>query len=266
MFTSPQRTPAEQGRGIGMTLNKTSIEWCDRTWNPVTGCLHGCPYCYAKKIAERFKGTKAWPEGFRPMFHQERLRDPSKVRTPQTIFVCSMADLFGEWVPWEWQEKIFNIVRDVHWHNYIFLTKNPFGMVDAVVKYYERQELGQEGCSLIGDFLSRTWWGVSVTCQIDTIRINMLRSTPSKNLFVSFEPLLRDVGRIDLTGIKQVIIGAQTNPSVEVTPEMVQPIGKACQDAHNIPMFCKDSMPMWAVRRELAWPLHKSLERPECRI
>ena len=86
-----------------MTLNKTKIEWCDRTWNPVTGCLHGCSYCYARKIAERFKGTKAWPDGFKPIFRPERLDDPIiEYGTEQSIFVCSMADLFGEWVPKEW--------------------------------------------------------------------------------------------------------------------------------------------------------------------
>jgi protein gp37 len=95
----------------------------------------------------------------------------------------------------------------------------------------------------------------------DTQRICDLQKLPFGNKFVSFEPLLEWTGDLDLNYIRQVIIGAQTRPSVEVTPGMVQPIGRSCQDAHNIPMFCKDSMPMWAVRRELAWPLNKPTTR-----
>lgn len=105
-------------------MNNSKIEWCDMTWNPVTGCLHGCPYCYARRIAERFGGRlddgnklhdlkiksyrkdkqgklryDPFPFGFEPTFHRYRLDEPQRVRKPQTVFVCSMADLFGDWVP-----------------------------------------------------------------------------------------------------------------------------------------------------------------------
>jgi len=231
-------------------MNKTKIEWCDYTWNPVTGCLHGCPYCYARKIAERFRGTKAWPEGFKPMIHPERSNDPELMKKPQTIFVCSMADLFGEWVPDHWIRYVMDSCDMAPWHTYIFLTKNP-------ARYFKLrgEDLHQDNF----------WFGTTETGEIfGDPNLYAIKRLPAKNTFVSFEPLLHEIDVGDLSGIKQVIIGAQTNPSVEVTPEMVRPIGKACQDAHNIPMFCKDSMPRWAVRRELAWPLHKSLERPEC--
>ena len=120
-------------------MRKTKIEWCDVTWNPVTGCLHDCPYCYAEKIALRFGGSietcpdgtlheleekfyadplgwaakegeslfRAFPWGFDPTFHKYRLQEPKSWRKPQKIFVCSMADLFGEWVPDEWIEEVF---------------------------------------------------------------------------------------------------------------------------------------------------------------
>jgi protein gp37 len=226
-------------------MNKTAIEWCDYTWNPVTGCKHGCPYCYARKIAERFKGSKAWPQGFEPMFHPERLLDQRKVKNPQTIFVCSMADLFGEWVPNSWINEVMLAAKGASRHTYIFLTKNP--------KRY---------LTIPGDYLGQKnfWFGTSVTNQYDADqRIHWLQRLPEGNAFISFEPLLENPGHLDLHDIKQVIIGAQTNPSVEVTPEMIQPIGAAtCPGVvPSIKMFCKDSMPSWATRRELCWELHK---------
>lgn len=226
-------------------MNKTTIEWCDYTWNPVTGCKHGCPYCYARKIAERFKGSKAWPQGFEPMFHSVRLSDPGSARKHQSIFVCSMADLFGDWVPNSWILSVLSTAALIPQHTYIFLTKNP--------KRY---------LTIPGEYLGKKnfWFGTTVTCEQDKHRIETLQKLPEGNTFVSFEPLLGRLTNVNLDGIKQVIIGAQTNPTVEVTPEMVQPIGEAtCPGpVPSIKMFCKDSMPLWArCRRELCWSVHK---------
>jgi protein gp37 len=234
-------------------MNKTAIEWCDYTWNPITGCLHGCPYCYARKIAERFKGSKAWPQGFTPMFHPERLNDPVKMKKPQAIFVCSMADLFGEWVPDTWINLVMDACTAAPWHTYIFLTKNPKRYLTIPGIYFTKNH----------------WFGATVTNQADVNqRIHWLQRLPEGNTFISFEPLLGVISHLDLIGspfnkepdIKQVIIGAQTNPSVEVTPEMMQPLGEAtCPGVvPTIKMFCKDSMPSWAkCRRELCWSVHK---------
>ena len=236
-------------------MNNTAIEWCDYTWNPVTGCQHGCPYCYARKIAERFKGSKAWPQGFEPMFHPERLKEPRKLGTkyycPESmakgfsIFVCSMADLFGDWVPDSWINEVMLAAKGANRHTYIFLTKNP------------KRYLTLPGSCFQDNF----WFGTSITNASDVgQRLHWLKRLPKANTFISFEPLLGDVGPLDLTGIKQVIIGAQTKPSVEVTPEMVQPIGLAtCPGpVPTIKMFCKDSMPSWAMcRRELCWSVRK---------
>ena len=154
-------------------MNNTRIEWCDASWNPVTGCLHDCEYCYARRIAKRFSGkgdlreagTGFWldkdsfevskgsgvyetkyalttgekpepfkpyngkitpyPFGFSPTFHKYRLDVPKKWSEPRTIFVCSMADLFGEWVPDEWIEEVFTACEKAPQHTYLFLTKNP---------------------------------------------------------------------------------------------------------------------------------------------
>lgn len=226
-------------------MNKTSIEWCDYTWNPVTGCKHGCPYCYARKIAERFKGTKAWPQGFEPMFHSTRLSDPGSSQKHQSIFVCSMADLFGDWVPDAWILSVLSTAALIPQHTYLFLTKNP--------KRY---------LTIPGDYLSENFWfGATVTNQQDADRrIAVLSAVPKVRKFISFEPLLGVISNLDLDGIDQVILGAQTNPTVEVTPKMVQPIGAAtCPGVvPSIKMFCKDSMPAWAkCRRELAWQVNK---------
>jgi len=233
-------------------MNKTKIEWADYTWNPVTGCLHGCPYCYARKTAENPFYHKAFPYKFEPHFYTERLNEPAKVKKPQTIFVCSMADLFGEWVPNLWIELIFAEIQKAKQHTYIFLTKNPSRYLKIPGTYFSKN----------------LWFGTTVTGKGDIDRIYELQGLPEGNKFISFEPLLAVIPHLDLIGspfnkepdIKQVIIGAQTNPSVEVTPEMVQPIGEAtCPGVvPTIKMFCKDSMPMWArCRRELCWQVHK---------
>ena len=141
---------------------KTKIDWCDSTWNPVTGCLHGCEYCYARKIAKRFGGASEthnnecchecqwitegtgeihdldepvydfdngrnapYPFDFDPTFHRYKLDEPQRWKKPRTIFVCSMADLFGKWVPDAWIREVFEACEAAPQHRYLFLTKNP---------------------------------------------------------------------------------------------------------------------------------------------
>ena len=230
-----------------MTLNKTGIEWCDKTWNPVTGCLHNCDYCYARKIATRFSGCKSWPNGFEPMFHNERLVDPSKEKKPQSIFVCSMADLFGEWVPDFWHKQIFNECVVGYNHTYLFLTKNPKRYLTIPATYLKGNK----------------WFGTTITNAFDAgQRLHWLKRLES-NTFVSFEPLLGDVGNIDLTGVRQVIIGAQTNPTRTPRFDWIMNIQKAA-DRAGAKVFCKDSLSYLNVgetnnyfRRELCWGLHK---------
>ncbi|EOS47190.1 hypothetical protein C810_01506 [Lachnospiraceae bacterium A2] len=141
-------------------MNKTKIDWCDSTWNPVTGCLHGCEYCYARNIAHRFGGfteledtdldyekicesniaeiekplkylndkgkigKSAYPFFFKPTLYRYKLNEPQKWKKGRNIFVCSMADLFGSWVPDSWIEEVFKACEKAPQHNYLFLTKN----------------------------------------------------------------------------------------------------------------------------------------------
>jgi protein gp37 len=231
-------------------MNKTAIEWCDYSWNPVTGCKHNCLYCYAKKIAERFRGSKAWPQGFDPMFHPERLKEPRKLGTQHynafprgsTIFVCSMADLFGDWVPDEWINAVMEAAKATPRHTYIFLTKNP-----------ERYLM------IPGDHIQPNFWfGTTITDARDAgERLHWLKRLPNANTFISFEPLLGDPGRLDLTGIKQVIIGAQTNPEIFPRVPAVWNVLDAAEK-EQAKIFCKDSLPTWAkTYRDLCWSVKK---------
>ena len=166
-------------------MNTTAIEWTDRTWNPVTGCRHGCAYCYAKGIAERF--PKAFPAGFDPMFRPDRLGEPAADRRPRRIFVSSMGDLFGDWVPDEWINAVLDAAREGPRHTFQFLTKNP--------ARYAEFDLPPNG-----------WYGATVD-QAETLgRLEDLRGLGGIT-FVSFEPLLGPIDP-DLTGIDWVIVGA----------------------------------------------------------
>lgn len=104
-------------------MNKTRIDWADYSWNPIVGCLHECPYCYARDVAHRF--PKAFPNAFEPTFHPDRLDEPLKVEQKADLFVGSMTDMFGCWVPDLWIERVFQAMADAPWHNYTILTKAP---------------------------------------------------------------------------------------------------------------------------------------------
>ena len=189
-----------------MKMNKTKIEWCDSTWNPVTGCLHGCEYCYARKIANRFgkvdplvkdefkkiekaqcfvKPDNPYPYLFKPTYHRYRLEEPSKKTKGQNIFVCSMADLFGNWVSQEWINEIFTACNDAQQHNYLFLTKNVNGYEKAVDNFAV-EDRGSEDSQ---KFFKNFWFGVTITNQNDVHKATILQELPEGHRFLSIEPL-----------------------------------------------------------------------------
>nr|WP_319775978.1 DUF5131 family protein [uncultured Sphaerochaeta sp.] len=226
-------------------MQKTKIEWCDSTWNPVTGCLHGCNYCYAKKIAERFgkdlspagcgiaerrepmyhetKNGKwaiaPYPFGFRPTFHRYRLGEPQKIKNPQRIFVVSMGDLFGDWVPDHWITEVFDACKKAPQHKYMFLTKNP--------KRYA--ELAEKG--LLPE-LDNFWYGQ--TCVKGEIHSLL---GPQYNEFLSAEPLQ---GVVDPWGFKLVIIGTETGNRKGKYIPTLEEVQKT-SDNSKIATFMKDS-------------------------
>lgn len=206
-------------RGCG-EVNKTKIEWCDYTWNPVTGCLHGCEYCYARRIAKRFK------ENFNPEFHANRLGEPAEIKKPSRIFAVSMGDLFGEWVTGEWIQQVFDACEKAPQHTYLFLTKNPY----RYLQLHIRGKLPRH---------SNFWYGTTLTGQ-GKLPFNCL---DFKQNFISVEPLLGDVSdKFPFTNIQWVIVGAQTGPgAVKPKPEWVQRIIDECRGA-NVPLFLKDNL------------------------
>lgn len=223
-------------------MENTKIDWWDSSWNPVTGCLHGCEYCYARGIAERFGGKQkyanifeenepvigedgkalAYPHSFSPTLLRYRLNDYAG-KQGRNIFVCSMADLFADWVPDSWIEEIFKACEKAPQHNYLFLTKNP--------KRYE--ELGEKG--MLPDS-PNMWFGFS-----QTETINKSLYIPARNIFVSVEPILKET-RPCLTD--WVIVGAETGRRKDkVIPkrEWIEQIMEDCRK-HGIPFFMKSSL------------------------
>ena len=225
-------------------MNKTKIDWCDSTWNPVTGCFHECEYCYARGIAERFGGKQkyanifeedkpiigadgkalAYPHSFSPTLLRYRLNDYIG-KQGRNIFVCSMADLFGKWVPDSWIEEVFKACDKAQQHNYLFLTKNP-------KRYVELSEKG------ILRHTDNMWYGWSETTNV---RYGTLCFSKPVKTFVSVEPILEAV-RPSLED--WVIIGAETGRRKDkVIPERewIEQIVEDCRK-HDIPVFMKSSL------------------------
>lgn len=236
-------------------MKKTKIEWCDATWNPVTGCFNDCPYCYARKIVKRFgnkttdsivdtwlrvlerpmrqkttsKLATPYPFGFNPTFHKYRLLRPSEQKKPKNIFVCSMADLFGEWVPDEWIKEVFSACKRAPWHNYFFLTKNP--------KRY---------CTLANERKlpkdKNFWYGSTITGKNSL----MFPGGPVFNTFLSIEPLLEDIepGLGSFGSSEWIIVGAETGIRKDKVIPKSEWIGKICDAARitQAAVFMKDSL------------------------
>lgn len=202
-------------------MNRTGIEWTDFTWNPVTGCKHGCPYCYAREVANRFPAH--FPKGFEPMFRPKRLDEPGRAKNGARIFVCSMADLFGAWVPDVWIEAVLEVVRANPQHTFQFLTKNP-------ARYWDI------------DRPENAWYGTTVDGPDALDRIEWVRGL-DRTSFVSFEPLVREVDPT-LTGLDWVIVGGRSAagglPAVRPHPDLIETILEAAVKGH-IPVFVKDN-------------------------
>ena len=268
-------------------MNKTAIDWAEMTFNPVTGCLgpdgKPCIYCYARKIARRFSGAGyplcgddflghelveldepyiwsdeygekhriAYPADFTPTLHKYRLDEPAKLKKPSTIFVCSMADLFGDWVPDSWIHQVFDACVAAPQHRYLFLTKNPKRYIS------------------LKDMIPKTkniWLGTTATdWEADIFYDN--GCTGIGGAFISAEPLMGGIyKRIDdglYSGIDWVIVGAETgNRKGKVIPdrEWLVDIARACWAA-CIPLYMKNSLrDIWGkpLIQEFPWKVANS--------
>lgn len=220
-------------------MNRTKIEWCSHTWNPVTGCEHGCPYCYARPIQRRFGKTKK-ARAFKYEFHPDRMKDPEQLRKPARIFVVNMGDLFGEWVPSRVIARVVKAALDTPRHIYFFLTKNPIRM----------------GEWLKQNRLIRTplWFGTTVTNQQEFDgRVGYLLACDIRRTFVSMEPMLEPIRLGDLKP-NWVIVGEQTGPGAKPMPE--EWLFNLATDCGRkvVPMFVKNNAPWgkdWGKRPQL---------------
>lgn len=248
-------------------MNRSKIEWCDHTWNPITGCRHGCAYCYARKMTARFAGdvrlnlmakkdyglvdaadggkqvylleepmlnetgyALVYPFGFEPTYHKYRMGIPSKLKMGNNIFVGAMADVFGSWVPDEWIRDILDVCIENPIHNYLFLTKNP----ERYVQYG------------VPAGFDNIWYGTSITREAEMSRFNRLPA--GCKTFVSMEPILEDLNpehhNILFRQVDWIILGAETGRrknKVKPKWEWIKRIVIQADQA-GIPVFMKDSL------------------------
>ena len=246
---------------------RTKIDWCDSSWNPVTGCEHDCAYCYARTLANRYGGfdhdedkkpvgiqsaigvqeldrpmhimrsnglhKAPYPWFFLPTLHRYRLDQPSKWSEPRTIFVCSMADLFGKWVPDHWIKEVIGACRAAPQHRYLFLTKNP-------ERYIQLIDAG-----IIPVHQNNFWLGSTATTPETEFFFSGYNNT-----FLSIEPMLapfkdlEDDGKPAASYVDWIIVGAETGnrknkvvPKREWITELVE-----CARKSNTPVFMKESL------------------------
>jgi protein gp37 len=234
-------------------MRRTFIEWTDWTWNPITGCLSRCSYCYNLRpgsLLSRFgaiyiKNDKTYTEtlnwrrretgelhiaikgeripfGYDPTFYPHRLEEPLKRRRPSRIFVCDCGDLWGDWVPKEWIEEVLKVVKKCPQHTFQFLTKNPQRYLDF-------------------ELPSNAWAGTTVTSNEDHEQAKIIKRVKVLVRFLSIEPLLGEVN-FDFNGLQWIIIGAQTGKN-PLRPKK-EWIEKILSDAKRlgIPIFLKNNL------------------------
>lgn len=251
-------------------MDNTKIDWCDSTWNPITGCRHKCQYCYARGITNRFVSRKgfqlvepetyrvtapdgsdliemneqayfidenekrfkcAYPHGFTPTIHRYRMTEYKDKQRARNIFVGSMADVFGAWVPDRWIREIFNACEAAPQHNYLFLTKNP-------ARYVELQKYGELPNN------DNMWYGTTVTSP-DMFYMGQT-GYYDFHTFLSIEPILEDFGDMSNASFvpEWIIVGAETgNRKDKVIPrrEWIENIVTQCRK-YKIPVFMKSSL------------------------
>lgn len=214
--------------------DNSKIEWTDATWNPVRGCSKispGCAHCYAETFAERFRGVPGHPFefGFDLRTVPDKLGDPIRWSKPKKIFVNSMSDLFHEDVSDEYIEKICRVMLAANWHTYQVLTKRADRM-SLLLKDKLKKAAGA----------SHIWWGVSVeNRQHGLPRIEKLRGAKPAVAFLSVEPLLEDLGKINLTGIQWVIVGGESGPGARpMNIEWVRSVRDQCRKS-SVAFFFK---------------------------
>lgn len=210
-------------------MSDSKIEWTDKTWNPVTGCTKisaGCANCYAEVMSRRLcaMGQHKYKNGFKVAMHDYTLREPFAWKKPHMVFVCSMGDLFHDDVPFEFVDKVLATMKASPWHTYQLLTKRASNMAT----YFADRAVPDN-----------VWVGVSVDVVESKSRIDSLRDIKAPVRFLSCEPLLEDLGRLNLKGINWVIVGGESGMRARpMKEEWVLSIKKQA-DKLKIPFFFK---------------------------
>ena len=181
-------------------MAESKIEWTDKTWNPITGCTKkstGCLHCYAEVMARRLKamGQEKYTNGFTVTLHERCLNEPLNWKGNHNIFVCSMSDIFHENVPFEFVDKMFNVIKKTPQHRYQILTKRTKRMTE----YFATRDIPKN-----------VWLGVTVEARSYRFRIDLLRNMPATVKFLSCEPLVEDLEELNLAGIDWVIVGGES--------------------------------------------------------
>lgn len=203
--------------------NESAIEWTERTWNPTTGCTKvspGCKHCYAEVMAHRLQamGAPGYERGFKLAIHPHRLQEPLRRKRPTTYFVNSMSDLFHKQVQDAFLDQVFDVIRATPQHTYQVLTKR----AERLPEYFATR-----ACP------PNVWLGVSVENQRHGVpRIDLLRQVEARIRFLSVEPLLADVGDMDLRGIHWVIVGGESGHGARpMQPAWVENVKRQCEAA-----------------------------------
>lgn len=209
--------------------SQTAIEWTDCTWNPASGCTKisaGCAHCYAERMARRLEamGQARYRNGFAVTLHPEALEEPLGWKKSRLVFVNSMGDLFHEKIPFEFIQKVFNVMNRCPQHIFQILTKRSQRMAElaGLLKWSEN-----------------IWMGVTVENGDYVHRIESLRRVPARVCFLSLEPLLGPLDDLVLDGLDWVIVGGESGPqSRPIKEEWVLSIQSKCQK-EGVPFFFK---------------------------
>lgn len=210
-------------------MKTTKIEWTEKVWNPSIGCNKisaGCKFCYAEIFAKRLQamGQKDYKEGFAFKLLPHRLQEPLKIKRPTKFFVNSMSDLFHEKMPFKYLEEIFEIIKKTPQHIYQILTKRD----EIMLKYFQDREVPKN-----------VWLGVSVENSTFAYRIETLKKINCNIRFISFEPLIGEVGKVNLEGIHWAIVGGESGKKARpIQQEWIKEIFDQCQK-YEVAFFFK---------------------------
>lgn len=202
-------------------MKSTKIEWTEATWNPTIGCdkiSAGCKNCYAEVMANRLQamGTKGYEDGFTFTLMPERLEQPFEIKRPTKFFVNSMSDLFHEKMPFEYLDMIFDTIQQTPHHSYQILTKRE----NIMMEYFRERQVPENA-----------WLGVTVENENSKKRIEVLSCIPANIRFISMEPLIGDIGILNLTNIHWVIVGGESGQRARpMEPQWVMNIHTQCKE------------------------------------